>query len=77
MTLDRLVTSQRVAEHFGVAVGTVRQWVREHRIPFVRPSRRIVRFRIRDVERALNERDALRTPVSAPTSGAESTVLDE
>ena len=48
-----LVTSKTVARHFGVSISTVNRWVREERIPYVRPSRRIVRFRLDDIERAL------------------------
>lgn len=52
---DPLVTAERVADHFGVRVGTVNAWVRERRIPFVRPSRRVVRFRLSKVEAALRQ----------------------
>lgn len=46
-----LVTSRVVAARFGVTVTTVRRWVRENRIPYVRLSRRTVRFRLLDIER--------------------------
>ena len=53
MPNERLVAAEAIAEHFGVTVDTVTSWVRRRLIPCIRPSRRIVRFRLSDVERAL------------------------
>lgn len=53
MSGSELVTTQDVAERFGVTVETVQAWVRRGRIPHIRPSRRIVRFNMVDVERAI------------------------
>ncbi|HUU94498.1 MAG TPA: helix-turn-helix domain-containing protein [Phycisphaerae bacterium] len=53
---NQLVTSDRLAEHFTVSVETVRTWVRQRRIPFLRVSRKVIRFRIAEVERALSQR---------------------
>jgi len=47
------VTVADVARHFSVTVATVRRWVRQQRIPFIRPSRRVIRFHLREVEAAL------------------------
>lgn len=47
------VTADDLARHFNVTVATVRRWVRQGRIPFIRPSRRVVRFHLREVEAAL------------------------
>ena len=47
------VTAREVATYFGVTVETVNRWVREERIPFVRVSRRVVRFHLSEVERVL------------------------
>jgi len=62
---EQLVTAEQVAEHFGVTVGTVNAWVRHHRIPCVRPSRRVVRFYLSEVESALRQgvqnNDAVKT----------------
>lgn len=52
-TTRKPVTAEAVAAHFGVTVGTVNKWVRGGRIPFIRPSRRVVRFYIDEVEEAL------------------------
>jgi len=49
------ITARAVAKHFGVTVETVNRWVRQNRIPYLRPSRRIVRFHLEEVERALRE----------------------
>ncbi len=48
---SELVTTREVAERFGVAVSTVRRWVRDRRIPYVRVSKRTVRFDLEEVER--------------------------
>lgn len=48
-----LADAKTVAQHFGVKVATVHTWVRQGRIPCIRPSRSIVRFRLADVELAL------------------------
>lgn len=50
-----LVSSFAIAKRYGVTVETVRRWVRERRIPCVRVSRRTVRFRPDEVERALKQ----------------------
>ncbi len=49
----RLVASDEVARHFGVTIGTVNRWVRDAVIPCIRPTRRIVRFDLEAVERAV------------------------
>lgn len=49
-----LVTPEELAKQYGVAVSTVRAWVREGRVPCLRPSRRVIRFRPSDVESALS-----------------------
>ena len=52
---DQFVDAEAVAKHFGVAIPTINRWVREGRIPCVRASRRIVRFRLAEVEDALRQ----------------------
>ena len=49
---SELVTTREVAERFGVAVSTVRRWVCDGRIPYVRVSKRTVRFDLEEVERS-------------------------
>lgn len=48
-----LVNSAELAARFGVSIGTVRGWVRRGLIPYIRASRRVVRFRYSEVEAAL------------------------
>lgn len=59
----QLVDAQRIAEHFSVKVATIHAWTRQGRIPCVRPTQSTVRYRVADVERALN-RPALAGEVS-------------
>ena len=48
-----LVDVETVAKHFGVGVRTINDWVRRGRIPYLRPSRKVVRFNMAEVEAAL------------------------
>lgn len=48
-----LETPETLARLYGVTVPTIRRWVREGRIPSIRPTRKVLRFRLTDVERAL------------------------
>lgn len=50
-----LLSAEDLAEHFGVTTQTIRDWVRRRRIPCIRPSRKVVRFRLADVERAIEQ----------------------
>ena len=52
---EQLVTAEGVATRFGVNVETVNRWARIGIIPCIRPSRRIVRFKLSEVERALTQ----------------------
>jgi excisionase family DNA binding protein len=45
-----LLTVPEVAALIGFAEGTIRHWVSEQRIPYVRFSNRCVRFRREDIE---------------------------
>jgi len=49
------VTAEDVAHEFDVTPETVRRWAREARIPCIRPSLKILRFRLADVERAVSQ----------------------
>jgi predicted site-specific integrase-resolvase len=49
-----LVNKKTVARAASVSVRTIDNWIREKRIPFLRISKRCVRFRVRDVLRALD-----------------------
>ena len=55
MSERRIIDSEELARVFGVTVETVRGWVRERRVPFIRVSRRIVRFDLEDVLAALRQ----------------------
>ena len=47
------VDAEAVADRFGVTVPTVNRWVREGRIPYFRPTQRVVRFDLSEVEKAI------------------------
>ncbi len=49
---SKLVQFKEVAEHFDVSVQTVRNWVREKKIPFIRLGN-VYRFRVEDIEESL------------------------
>ena len=48
-----MMTAKQVARKFGVRVGTVRQWTREHKIPCLRVNRKVVRYVWAEIERAV------------------------
>ena len=50
--MTQLVTSTKLAERFGVTVGTVRKWVRQGKVPYVRLNGHTVRFDLMAVENA-------------------------
>lgn len=56
MANNQLVDSAALARRFNVTVGTVNGWVRRGLVPFIRPSRRVVRFNLAKVEEALEGR---------------------
>jgi hypothetical protein len=43
-----------IAIHFGVSLRTVDDWVASRKIPFQRRSARMLRFKIADVQKALD-----------------------
>ncbi len=49
---SKLVQFKEVAEHFDVSVQTVRNWVREKKIPFIKLGT-VYRFRVKDIEDSL------------------------
>lgn len=54
MENGRLLTSAEVAQRFDVSTRTVARWVREGRLPAVRPGGRFLRFREADVEELMS-----------------------
>jgi excisionase family DNA binding protein len=52
-TSYNLSTTEEVASALRVQASTVRAWVREGRIPVIRPGGKLMRFRIEDVIRAI------------------------
>lgn len=50
---EPLVSTKTIANRFGVTVQAVRRWVRDGRVPCYRVSRRTVRFKVSEVERAI------------------------
>lgn len=57
----RLMTRADVAEAFGVTTKAVDKWIQDKRIPFIRISRKCVRFSPIDVQRFLDERTTKET----------------
>ena len=49
---SKFVQFKEVAEHFDVSVQTVRNWVREKKIPFIKLGN-VYRFRVKDIEESL------------------------
>ena len=54
-----LLTAIEVAAPTGFAEGTMRHWVSQRRIPFVRISNRCVRFRHEDIEQWISEKSVI------------------
>ncbi|MBT3270697.1 helix-turn-helix domain-containing protein [Candidatus Poribacteria bacterium] len=52
----QLVKVEDIAEMLGVSAKTVYGWVYEGTIPFVKPTRGTLRFRVRDIEAWLEQR---------------------
>lgn len=50
---SELLTATELAKRFGVSVGTVRLWVRDRRVPVVRPTRGTIRFDLDAVQEAV------------------------
>ena len=55
MKADDLVDAVTVAARFGVRVATVHEWRRRGIIPAIRPTKGVVRLRLTDGEKAVNE----------------------
>ena len=54
-----LLTVVEVAELTGFAEGTIRHWVSDLRIPYIRISSRCIRFRREDIERWIAEKSVV------------------
>lgn len=54
--MDEFLTTRQLAAYLQVSPETVRAWVRTGRIPEIRVSAKVRRFKIVDVERALRHR---------------------
>ena len=52
--MEKLVTVKDLSMRYGVHKETVRRWMKQGTIPYVRPTLRTVRFDLKAVERALN-----------------------
>ena len=48
-----LVTVEDIAKRFNVHPETVRKWVRQGRLPCLRPTKCTIRFKVEEVDRAL------------------------
>ena len=51
---NELVSAEVIAENFGVTIETVLRWARDKVIPSYRPSWRVIRFKVDEVERSLS-----------------------
>jgi len=51
-----LLTTRELADLTGFAEGTLRHWVSQKKIPFIRMSSRCVRFRVIDIKAWLSEK---------------------
>jgi len=47
------VTKKELATRYSVTLGTINNWMREGRIPFLRLSRQLVRFNLKDCDAAI------------------------
>jgi excisionase family DNA binding protein len=52
--MGKLVTVKELSKRYGVHKETVRRWMKQGTIPYVRPTLRTVRFDLEAVDRALN-----------------------
>jgi excisionase family DNA binding protein len=57
----RLMKKADVAKALGVSIKTVDKWIQDKRIPFIRISRKCVRFNPIEVQRFLDERTTKET----------------
>lgn len=54
---DRLMTVEETARYLRLSTGTIRNYVSEGRMPFIRISRRAVRFRKASIDNWLSKRE--------------------
>lgn len=59
--MQKLLTTEEVAEALNLSVYTLREWVQYRRIPFIRLGR-CIRFRPADIERI--QKEGLKTGVT-------------
>jgi excisionase family DNA binding protein len=52
----KLVDTETLAQILGLNRRTIEGWIRKRKLPFIRVSKRCVRFRLRDVFKALEDR---------------------
>lgn len=55
MIKSDLVPASVIAERWGVSLQTVNHWVRQGRIPCLRPTRKVIRFDVDAVDAALQQ----------------------
>jgi excisionase family DNA binding protein len=53
--MDKLLNKKEVASLLGVSVKAIDKWVGEQRIPFLRLSRKCIRFRPSEIQSYLNK----------------------
>jgi len=64
--MPELLTATQIARHFQVQPETIREWARSGQIPQIRINGKVRRYRLSDVEQALNERAGRKGEHRAP-----------
>ena len=53
--MDHLLTAEKLAQHLSIRPDTIRVWTRDGIIPSIRITGKVIRYDLRDVERAIRQ----------------------